>query len=176
MANTIERTTLNVSISEDININGVAYGNNTSKSFDDNGKVDQRVMAISSAKMDTVFMYKDALPDTAGEGVKDEFTYFRITNTDDTVGITIQLYVSATQSGFFHLPAGTSFVLMGNDMDFTCEEGTFTLADLVGVLAKTDGGDKPVVESYVEYVAVFKGGKAEDEEDEGGEEEPAEEE
>lgn len=175
MANTIQQTSLTVSITEDITVNGVSYGNNTSKSFDGNGKVDQRVMAINSFKLTPVFGYDTTLPDTAGYGVISEFTYFRITNTDSSVGITIQLYVSATKTGYFHLPAGCSFVLMGNDMDFLCEGESFTLADLTMVQAKTDGGDKPVVESYIEYVAVFKGGAAPEGEDtdggEGGEDE-----
>ena len=158
MANTIQQTSLNVSISENISINGVSYGNNITKSFDGNGKVDQRIMAINSVRLTSIFNYGLALPDIAGTGVKSEFTYFRITNTDDSVGITIQLLVSSSKSGFFHLPAGCSFVLMSNDMDFLCEGESFTLADVTQVLAKTDGGSKPAVESYVEYVAVFKGG------------------
>jgi len=161
MATTIQQTSLNVSISENISVNGVTYGNNITKSFDGNGKVDQRVMAISSARLTSVFEYQAALPDVKGTGVISEFTYFRITNTDSSVGVTIQLYVSATKTGYFHLPAGCSFVLMGNDMDFLCEGDTFTLADLTKVEAKTDvveGVD--VTESYIEYVAVFKGGVA----------------
>lgn len=157
MANTIQQTSLNLTISEQITINGVAYGNNLSKSFDGNGKVDQRVMEINSGKFNSVFTYDTLIPDSAGKGIKSEFTYFRITNTDDSVGITIQLYVSAVASGFFHLPAGCSFVLMGNDMDFICEGESFTLKDLTQVNAKTDGGEE-IVSSYIEYVAVFKGG------------------
>ena len=158
MATTIQKTTLSVSISEQISINGVQYGNNISKVFDGNGKVDQRVMAINSAALSTVFGYENSLPDVEGRGVQSEFTYFRITNTDDAVGVTLQLYVSATKSGFFNIPAGCSFILMGNEMDFLCEGEAFSVADLVQVKAKTDGSPDPVVESYIEYVAVFKGG------------------
>lgn len=157
MANTIQQTSLNLTISEQITINGVTYGNNLSKSFDGNGKVDQRVMEINSDKLNSVFTYDTIAPDSAGKGIKSEFTYFRITNTDSSVGITIQLFVSSVKSGFFHLPAGCSFVLMSNDMDFLCEGESFTLADLTQVNAKTDGG-KETVTSYIEYVAVFKGG------------------
>jgi len=170
MATTIQQTSLNVSISESISINGVAYGNNITKAFDGNGKVDQRVMAINSSRLTSVFEYQAALPDIRGTGVKSEFTYFRITNTDNSVAITVQLFVSSTKSGFFNLPAGCSFILMGNDMDFLCEGEAFNLSDLVKVQAKTDGGDKPSVESYIEYVAVFKGGTS-DTDGEGAEEE-----
>ena len=161
MATTIQQTTLNVSISENISVNGVSYGNNISKTFSGNGKVDQRVMAINSTRLTSVFEYIPALPDIAGTGVIDEFTYFRITNTDSSVGITIQLYVSASKTGYFHLPAGCSFILMGNDMDFLCEGEAFSLSDLIRVKAKTDVVGKGVTESYIEYVAVFKGGTIE---------------
>jgi len=161
MATTIQQTSLNVSITENISINGVTYGNNTTKSFDGNGKVDQRVMEVNSAAFTSVFGYDVLAPDKAGTGLKSEFTYFRVTNTDSSVGVTIELYVSATKKGYFHLPAGTSLVLMSNDMDFQCEgeAGFFTLADLTQVNAKADGG-KEVATSYIEYVAVFKGGAA----------------
>lgn len=163
MATTIQQTSLNVSINESISINGVSYGNNISKSFAGNGKVDQRVMEINSAAFTSVFGYENALPDKSGTGVKSEFTYFRITNTDSSVGVTIELFISATKRGYFHLASGTSLILMGNDMDFECEgeAGAFTLADLVTVNAKSDLVGEEASTAYVEYVAVFKGGTTE---------------
>ena len=161
MATTIQQTNLTVTITENININGVTYGNNINKSFDGNGKVDQRVMAINSAALTSVFEYQAALPDIAGTGVKSEFTYFRITNTDDAVGVTLQLYITAAKTSYFYLPAGCSLVLMSNDMDVLCAGESFSLADLEKVQAKTDGAEDPLVESYIEYVAVFAGGVAE---------------
>jgi len=164
MATTIQQTSLNVSISENISINGVSYGNNISKSFDGNGKVDQRIMAIDDDRVTTIFEYASTLPDSAGTGVRDEFTYFRLTNTDDSVGITVQLYVTSSKTGYFHLPAGCSLILMSNDMDFLCAGESFTLADVTKISAITDGpGAATPVESYIEYVAVFKGGAVEGE-------------
>ena len=58
MATTIQQTNLTVTITENISINGVTYGNNINKSFDGNGKVDQRVMAINSAALTSVFEYQ----------------------------------------------------------------------------------------------------------------------
>jgi hypothetical protein len=166
MATTIKETSLAVSISETITINGVQYGNNITKSFEGNGKVDQRVMEITSTRQDTVFQYGAALPDTAGEGVKTEFTYFRITNTDDTIGVTVQYKLTAaTESFFVYIPAGCSHFLMSNDADVTCSgEAGATLQDVATVLATCDapegeGSNIP----YIEYVAVFKGGVGEGE-------------
>ena len=159
MGTTIKQTILQTTISESISINGVSYGNTISKSFEGNGKVDQRMMEVDSSRLTSVWEYKAALPDQAGQGVKSEFTYFRITNTDNSVGVTIQLFVSSSKSGFFHLPAGCSLLLMGNDMDFLCEGESFTLADLVKVQAKSDLSEgSELTNTYLEYIAVFKGG------------------
>ena len=160
MGNTIISTTLQTTITERITLNGVIYGNTISKTFDGNGKVDQRLLEVDSSALTDIWNYKAALPDSAGSGVKTEFTYFRVTNTDDKLGVTLQLYVSSSKSGFFHIPAGCSFLLMGNDMDFLCEGASFTLADVVSIKAKTDvvEGAKAVAYSYLEYIAVFKGG------------------
>ena len=159
MANTVQQTTLSVQINESISINGVDYGNNTSKTIQGCGKVDQRVMEMNSSAMTQVFAYQASLPDLKGTGVKGEFKYFRITNLDDSVGITVQLYVSAVKSGYFKLSAGTSLVLFENDVDFLCEGDSFTLTDIVAVAVKTDSETEDVVvTSYIEYMAVFAGG------------------
>tara|TARA_R110002020_G_scaffold225959_3_gene436294 strand:- start:4847 stop:5326 length:480 start_codon:yes stop_codon:yes gene_type:complete len=156
MANTIQQTNLSVVITEQIEVNGVEYGNTISKTFAGNGKVDQRVMAISNAALTSIFEYQAALPDTAGTGVKSEFTYFRITNTDDSLAVTIQLYLTSSKTGYIDLPAGCSFVLMSNDVDFLCSGDSFTLADLEKVQAKVTSEES--AEAYIEYVAVFQGG------------------
>ena len=160
MATTIQQTQLSVSLSENITINGVLYGNTINTSFQGNGKVDQRVLAINSSTLTDIWNYKELPPDGAGYGVKDEFTYFRITNTDDALSITLQLYVSSSKSGFFNIPPRCSFMLMANDMDFLCEGESYSVADLAAVKVQTIAPKdaKAVSSSYVEYIAVFKGG------------------
>ena len=158
MANTVQQTTLSVQINESISINGVDYGNNISKTIQGCGKVDQRVMEMNSSAMTQVFAYQASLPDLKGTGVKSEFKYFRITNLDDSVGITVQIYVTAAKTGYFKLSAGTSLVLFENDVDFLCEGDSFSLADITAVAVKTDQAGEEVVTSYIEYMAVFAGG------------------
>ena len=158
MGTTILQTTLSVQISEQISINGVSYGNNISKTFDGNGKVDQRVMEITSAAVTPIFNWAAALPDTDGTGVKSEFTYFRITNTDDSVGVTIS-YTLTTATDVFtvHLPAGCSHLLMSNESDATTTGAAPVLQDVASVGGMSDVGAAATT-AYIEYVAVFKGG------------------
>ena len=159
MATTITQTTLTTTISENISINGVEYGNIISKTIDGNGKVDQRVMEINSAALTPIFDFTDAAPDSAGSGVKNEFTYFRVTNVDDSIAVTLELYVSSIQSSYIRIPAGCSFVLMNNYADAKCGgEEPFNLRELVKLSVQSDLNDKAATTAYVEYLAVFKGG------------------
>jgi hypothetical protein len=159
MGTTITQTSLISTISESISINGVVYGNSISKSFEGNGKVDQRVMEINSAALTPIFDFTAAVPDSAGSGVQSEFTYFRVTNTDNSVGVTLQLYISAAATSYIYIPAGCSFVLMDNLVDVLAEGVAFTLRDLVKIAVKADGAAEPLVSAYIEYLAVFKGGE-----------------
>lgn len=159
MATTITQTSLITTISESISINGVVYGNTISKSFDGNGKVDQRVMEINSASLTPIFDFTATAPDAAGSGVDNEFTYFRITNVDDSIAVTLELYVSAIHSSYIRIPAGCSFVLMNNYADAKCGEEPLNLKELVKIAVKSDLNGEAATTAYVEYLAVFKGGK-----------------
>ena len=159
MAGTIKQTTLSVAINEQININGVQYGNNINKTFDGNGRVDQRVMSIYTSEEDiftSVLDFKTL--DAKGQVVLADFTYFRITNTDDANFITLQHYISAANSSYHKIESGESFLLMSPDMDIDCEGGAHVLTGVTEILALAD------TETVgIEYVAVTKGGAEEEE-------------
>lgn len=161
MAGTILQSDLSVTINESISLNGVSYGNTMSKTFAGNGKVDQRIMTIAAteerASYTSVLDFKTV--DAKGQVILADYSYFRITNTDDTNFITLQLYISAASSAFFKLQAGESFLLMSPEFAVTCEVAEPSLAGVVEVLA---GADTASVD--VEYVAVTKGGVGEEEE------------
>ena len=157
MAGTITQTTLSVSINEQISINGVQYGNNINKTFEGNGKADQRIMSVYIGEGDgpaftSVLDFKTL--DAKGQVVLADFTYFRITNTDDANFITLQLYVSATSSSYHKLESGE----MSPDMDIDCEGGAPVLAGVTEILALADTATVDI-----EDVAVTKGGVEEGE-------------
>jgi len=159
MATTILQTTLSVSINEQVSVNGRVYGNNISKTFDGQGKVDQRVMEISSEVYTSIFDWKASLPDEKGTGVKSEFTYFRITNTDDSIGVIVSYQLNTATDVFsVFLPAGCSHLIMSNDADATASSGAPVMQDISGVLAKSEPDGPAATAVYIEYVAVFSGG------------------
>jgi len=170
MANTIVSSTLSISINENIIINGVTYGNSIIRNIGGNGKADQRMMCITSTAFTSIFNYNTSLPDIAGQGVNSAFSYFRITNTDSAIGVTIRMSTSSTVHTYQYLPAGTSAILMANRVDVQSgSSGLPALRPITSISAKADTTSEEANEVYVEYLAVFQGGYTPVEGAEGGE-------
>jgi len=159
MANTIVSSTLSISINENIIINGVTYGNSIIRNIGGNGKADQRMMCITSTAFTSIFNYNTSLPDIAGQGVNSAFSYFRITNTDSAIGVTIRMYAGSGVYIYQYLPAGTSAILMDNTVDIqSASLSVPTLRPITSISAKADTISGKGNEVYVEYLAVFQGG------------------
>lgn len=75
--------------------------------------------------------------DSAGEVIVGDYTYFRVSNLDDTNFVRLTLY-NGSDSFFYKLLAGDTFVLMSNEMEV--DEGTaFTaFADITQIKADAD--------------------------------------
>ena len=134
MASTVTAANLTVTITESYTLNGVSYGNTVEKTFASKGQVDQRIMNVSTTAK-TIFNWGAA--DEAGTAVKADYTYFRITNLDDTNFVTLRLYNGA-DSFWFKLAAGDSLLLMNNEMDAITGSTFGALADITSVLGKAD--------------------------------------
>lgn len=148
MATTVIPANLSVTITESYELEGVSYGNSRVKTFDTKGKVDQRIMniAVGEGVMTTIFSF--AAADNQGIGVTADYTYFRITNLDDTNFITLQ--ISTTDSFWVKLKAGESFMLMDNEMDAIDGSTTFgAFADIVSISA-----DASTAACDIEYTIV----------------------
>lgn len=160
MAGTIIQSDLTVTISESVSLNGVSYGNSISKSFTGNGKVDQRIMTIAAKGeegMTVTTILALSTVDARGQVVVADYTYFRITNTDDTTALILELY-NGSDYIYFNVEAGESFLLMSPESDRLAASGAVTFADLQQIngasASETDSID-------IEYVAVTKGGVGE---------------
>jgi hypothetical protein len=161
MAGTITQSSLSVKITESISLNGVTYGNNIGKTFSSNGKVDQRIMNIKSkggggTAWTTIASF--STQDSKGEFIINDYSYFRITNTDDAIAVTLALY-NGTETVFFNLEAGESFLLMSPEIDAICEgvAAAQTLTDIEQINAQANSATD---DAYVEYVLVTQGGVA----------------
>ena len=55
MASTVTASTATITVSENITLNGVTYGNAISKSFTTQGQVIQRIMSIGTTFTDMIY-------------------------------------------------------------------------------------------------------------------------
>jgi hypothetical protein len=135
MASTVTAATATITISENLTLNGVTYGNSTSKTFASQGEVIQRIMSIATTFTD---IFHTSTADGRGTIVAADWCYFRITNLDDTNFLTLRLY-DGTDSQFFKLEAGESFFLMSPDIDVDASGTTFNnFADITQIAADAD--------------------------------------
>lgn len=135
MASTVTASTATITVSENITLNGVTYGNAISKSFTTQGQVIQRIMSIGTNFTDMIYT---STADGRGQVVAANWCYFRITNLDDTNFVSLRLY-NGTDSQFFKLEAGESFFLMSPDVDVDAAGTTFNgFADITQIAAIAD--------------------------------------
>lgn len=135
MASTVTAATATITISENLTLNGVTYGNSTSKTFASQGEVIQRIMSIATTFTD---IFHTSTADGRGTIVAADWCYFRITNLDDTNFLTLRLY-DGTDSQFFKLEAGESFFLMSPDIDVDASGTSFNnFADITQIAADAD--------------------------------------
>jgi len=160
MAGTITQSDLSVTINETISLNGVAYGNAITKTFESNGKVDQRIMTIAS-KGEEGLVYttilKLASADARGQVIIADYSYFRITNTDSATALILELY-NGSDYIYFNVEAGETFMLMSPESDRLAASGAVTFVDLQEVNGASDSDTDSI---DIEYVAVTKGGVGE---------------
>ena len=136
MASTVTASTATITISENITLNGVTYGNAISKAFTTQGEVIQRIMSVSTSFPEILIT---STVDGRGQVVAADWCYFRITNLDDNNFITLRLTNTATDSQFFKIEAGESFFLMSPDIDIDDGASVFTaFADIDEIAADAD--------------------------------------
>ena len=157
MSTYVKQTSLTVNITENINVNGKSYGNTQSYNFTGNGRVDQRVMEIATGSYTDIVLFSSA--DGRGTFDVDDFTYFRISNLDDTNFVTLEITNENNQKYFVKLKTSESYLLMCPEI-FAQGSGDadVSLSDIKSVKAQANAAAV-----YIEYLVVTKGGVAEGE-------------
>mgnify|MGYP003119932025 FL=1 len=153
MATRIVPSDLIVTITETYNLNGVAYGNTMSKTFTDNGQVSQRVMAIAGkgvSSEDWTGIINLGTADAAGQVVKGDFKYFRVTNLDATNSLHLRIYNAVDYVMLEILPASTQ-LFMDASFDSTTTDVAVTFADITAISGQSSSADDHV---DIEFVMV----------------------
>ena len=140
MATTVTAADLTVTIVESYSLNGVSYGNTTSKRYTNNGEVYQRIMKIAADSRGSAWtdIINFGSEDDAGQADITNYKYFRVKNLDDTNFM--ELRVTGTSDSFFiKIKAGESFLLMDNEIDAVTGSSTIgTLTDITQIAANAD--------------------------------------
>ena len=138
MATTVTPSTATITITENIVLNGVSYGNSIDKSYESQGEVIQRIMSIDTTFTD---IFYTSTVDGLGQVVAADWGYFRITNLDDANYMRLRLY-NGTDSVFLKLSAGQSFLLMNADTGIDVGGTTFnSLANITQIAASAPNAE-----------------------------------
>lgn len=118
--------TLNVTISEDLVLNGQTIASKNSASYTVTS-IDHRIIKCTTAEQ-TVLLFNSA--DAAGTVKDATLKYLRFTNLDSTNFVVIRVKGN-NEEYFVKVPAGASFVLSDGQMDANATGGeTVSLANI----------------------------------------------
>ena len=131
MATTVTGANCKVTLTESYDLNGVSYGNTTSNTIVNNGRVSQRIMQVNPT--DESFVHTDIInlstADSAGTVVKSQYVYFRITNLDDTNNVILIIYNGADYL-YFTVKPSEFLLLFDHNVDARTSIGAVTLAQI----------------------------------------------
>lgn len=108
MATTISNATLTVQITESVSLNGKIYGNTNTLTIANINEVDQRIVTVPTSKIE-LLLYDTAAG--AGQFVRSNVKYLRITNKDDTNFVSLFIADGGSDHYWVKLEAGKSFEL-----------------------------------------------------------------
>jgi len=136
MATTISAATLTVTVTESITLNGSHMGATNTLSVPSVNEINQRVVSLDAGNVRTLFEFGTAIG--SGTFVRANVKYIRITNKDDTNGVSLNLE-SATSNCWVVVLAGQSFILSSGSAAIEADDDTTiaapTLQDIVKINA-----------------------------------------
>ena len=109
----ISTATLTVTVTESLKLNGVTYGNTTTKSIGNCGESIQKAISVDHDSSKTLLSFSSATE-------RDNFVYFRVKNADASNFVTLKLYGAVSAAHQVKILAGESFETTCNEIwDFT---------------------------------------------------------
>ena len=159
MASTITSSTLKVTITEQISLNGSDQGSRNVLSISDIKDVFKRIVTIAADDDATVLVFKSTTAIADGAMDLQNVKYIRITNLDDSnsVGLSLQLdsdedNSAANESCTILLEAGRSFMMGTPDEGIHVDDDSATiltaLTDLESIIINP-GANAGTVEVFV---------------------------
>ena len=141
MASTITAASLTVTTTESITLNGSNMGATNTLTIASVNEINQRVVTVDSGNVRTLFNFGGTIG--AGEFVRANVKYLRITNKDDTNTACINIRGNATNC-WVEVEAGGNFVLTTGSSMMQADDDTSVvtpvLEDLNTISAYSVGG------------------------------------
>ena len=142
MASTVTASTMTVTISESITLNGKNQGGTQTLSIPSIATVSRRIIDVPASEVEILAMSTAV---AAGTFIESDVLYIRITNLDDTNHVTLTFKSDGNHEFAVKLDKGQSFIYNGDlsggvvaTMDASATALSLSLADLVNVTATAD--------------------------------------
>ena len=136
MASTISGATMTVTIQEAVTINGKPQGNTNTNTYANIRECNRRIVTVPTVEKEILAIHASA--PGAGTFVETDTRYIRITNKDDTNGVSLNLE-SASSNCWVVVLAGQSFMLSATTAAIEADDDTTiaapTLQDVVKISA-----------------------------------------
>ena len=143
MATTITASTLTVTLTEAISLNGYDQGSSNTLSISSINEVHKRILTVPTSEIEVVAM---STANSSGTFIEGDVRYMRFTNLDDTNHVTLTFKNENNDEFAIKIDKGQSFIYNGDmsggvvdTMDGIDGTGlTVSLGDLVNVTALAD--------------------------------------
>ena len=142
MASTVTASTMTVTISESITLNGKNQGGTQTLSIPSIATVSRRIIDVPASEVEIIAMSTAV---AAGTFIESDVLYIRITNLDDTNHVTLLFKNEDNDEFAVKLDKGQTFIYNGDlsggvvdTMDADSSALSVSLGDLVNVTATAD--------------------------------------
>ena len=132
MASTLTPAPLNVTIREQITMNGSDYGSVTRYSVNNISEISRRLITTNGTASTEIIRFQPSA--SAGQYINTDVRYVRITNLDDTNYATLRFQGSASTDYSFRLDPTGSHVIMTTQDSGSSNAGVTSYADINGLV------------------------------------------
>ena len=133
MASTISAATLTVTVTESFVLNGSNMGATNTLSVASINEINQRIVSLDAAAVRTLFEFGTTIG--SGQFISANVKYIRVTNKDDTNGVSLNLE-SASSNCWIVVLAGQSFMLSAATAAIEADDDTTIVAPTLQHIVK----------------------------------------
>ena len=153
MASTFTPAPLNVTIREQITMNGTDYGGITRYSVSNISEISRRIITTNGTASTEIIRFQPSA--SAGQFINTDVRYLRITNLDDTNFATLRFQGSASTDYSFRLDPTGSHLLMTTQDSGSSNAGVTSYADINGIVLTNLSTNKVIADTAAVDLELF---------------------